>query len=115
MGTEPMGSDLVGRCPFATAQRMLQGKWTILIMHHLDGGPLRFNELQRRLPKMTHATLSRQLKQMEEDGLVMRTDHAEVPPRVDYSLSTLGREFAPVLEAVQTWGAKCIEQSLPHR
>ena len=68
--------DLYGKCPFATAQRMLQGEWTILIMHHLEAGPVRFNELQRRL---THATLSKQLKTMEADGLIRRT---EVPSKV---------------------------------
>lgn len=109
MAVNVVGIDLFGKCPFATAQRVLQGKWTILIMHHLSEGAMRFNELQRRLPKMTHATLSRQLKQMESDGLINRIDYAEVPPHVEYSLTDLGREFAPVLESIQTWGMKCID------
>ncbi len=57
-----MDKDLFGVCPFVTAQRLIQGKWAILILHHLSEGPLRFNELQRRMPKMTHATLSAQLE-----------------------------------------------------
>lgn len=63
-----MDKDLFGVCPFVTAQRLIQGKWAILILHHLSEGPLRFNELQRRMPKMTHATLSAQLKQLEAKG-----------------------------------------------
>ena len=58
-----------GRCPFYTTQRLIQGKWAILILHYLSGGPVRFNELQRKMPKMTHATLSNQLKQLEAEGL----------------------------------------------
>ena len=57
--------DLYGKCPYVTAQKVLQGKWTILIMHYLGQGPLRFNELLRMLPDMTHATLSKQLKQLQ--------------------------------------------------
>ena len=75
-----MDRDLFGVCPFATAQRLIQGKWAILILHHLSEGTLRFNELQRKLPKMTHATLSAQLKQLEAEGLVIRTEHPQIPP-----------------------------------
>lgn len=74
-----MAQDLFGKCPFATAQKILAGKWTMLIMHLLDDGPVRFNELQRRLPDMTHATLSRQLKQLEQDGLIIRIEYNQFP------------------------------------
>lgn len=56
--------ELFGKCPYATAQSLISGKWAILIMHYLEDGPVRFNELQRRMPKMTHATLSVQLKDL---------------------------------------------------
>ena len=82
-----MDKDLFGVCPFVTAQRLIQGKWAILILHHLSEGPLRFNELQRRMPKMTHATLSAQLKQLEAEGLVIRTEYPQIPPKVEYKLS----------------------------
>ncbi len=75
-----MDRGLFGVCPFATAQRLIQGKWAILIMHHLSEGTLRFNELQRKLPKMTHATLSAQLKQLEAEGLVIRTESRRYRP-----------------------------------
>ena len=62
--------ELYGKCPHATAQRVLSGKWTLLVLLHLEDGPMRFNELQRRLPDMTAATLSKLLKRMEDDGIV---------------------------------------------
>ncbi|OPJ58340.1 winged helix-turn-helix transcriptional regulator [Clostridium oryzae] len=95
-------------CPFATAQRLIQGKWAILIMHYLSEEPLRFNELQRRMPKMTHATLSSQLKQLEAERLVIRTEYMQIPPKVVYSLSAIGKEFQPVLESIKDWGEKYI-------
>lgn len=70
-----------GRCPFYTTQKLIQGKWAILIIHYLSDGPVRFNELQRKMPKMTHATLSNQLKQLEADGLVKRTVYGDIPQR----------------------------------
>lgn len=98
-----------GKCPFFTTQRLIQGKWAILIMHYLGDGPVRFNELQRRMPKMTHATLSNQLKKLVEEGLVKRTVHSDMPPIVDYSLTEIGRKFKPVLESIRTFGSEYIE------
>lgn len=103
-----MAADLFGLCPFVTAQRLLQSKWSILIMHHVSGEPIRFNELQRRLPEMTHATLAKQLKQLEADGLIVRNVYPQVPPKVEYSLSEMGRKFDPVLEEFQKWGQEYI-------
>ena len=65
-----MSQDLFGICPYVTAQRVLRGKWSIVILHHLEDGPVRFNELQRRLPEMTHATLAKQLRSLEEYGVM---------------------------------------------
>ncbi|MCR4944529.1 MAG: helix-turn-helix transcriptional regulator [Clostridium sp.] len=97
------------KCPFTIAQRLIQGKWAILIMHYLSEEPLRFNELLRRMPKMTHATLSNQLKQLEAEGLVIRKEYMQIPPKVEYSLSDIGKEFQPVLESIRDWGEKYIE------
>lgn len=107
-----MDQDLFGICPFVTTQRLLQGKWTILVLHHLAEGPVRFNELQRRMPKMTHATLSRQLKQMEADKLILREDLGAVPPCVQYRLSPISKQFLPVLSAMQQWGEAYISTCL---
>ena len=94
-----MKNELFGICPFVTAQKLLQGKWAILILHALNEGTKRF----------THATLSSQLKYMEKEGLVHRTVYPEVPPRVEYSLTAMGRRFAPVLDSIQVWGEEYIE------
>lgn len=98
-----------GKCPYATAQRLISGKWAVLILHYLEDGPIRFNELLRRMPKMTHATLSTQLKTLEENGLVRRIQYESIPPRVEYSLTDIGMKFRPVIEAMQTWGKEYIE------
>ena len=93
-----------GTCPFVTAQKLLQGKWSIVILHHLNGTTLRFNELQKRMPELTHSTLSSQLKQLESEGLISRKVFAEVPPRVEYSLTEIGHKFGPVLDSIEQWG-----------
>lgn len=103
-----MAQDLFGRCPYETAQRILQGKWTVLILYHISEGPLRFNELLRKLPDMTHATLSKQLKQMEKNGLVLRKEYMQIPPKVEYSMTELGRAFIPVLDCIEKWGNQYI-------
>lgn len=98
-----------GKCPFATAQSLISGKWAILILHYLEDGPVRFNELQRFMPKMTHATLSVQLKNLVENGLVERKQYESVPVKVEYSLTEIGKEFRPVMDALQEWGEKYID------
>lgn len=82
-------------CPCLIAQRLIQGKWAIIIMYYLSLGPTRFNELQRKLPKMTHATLSNQLKQLEAEGLIHRKEYAQIPPKVEYSLTEFWTVLAP--------------------
>lgn len=104
-----MQDDLFGRCPYVTAQKILTGKWTLLIMYHLSVKTLRFNELQRVLPNLTQATLTRQLRMMEENGLIIRTVYNQIPPKVEYSLSELGIHFTPVLDALQVWGTEYID------
>ena len=90
-------------CPAETALDLLAGKWRPMIIFWLLDGPLRFNELQRRLGGITHRTLSKTLKEMEAAGLVARTDYGEIPPRVDYALTTEGASLRPVLEAMEAW------------
>lgn len=97
-----------GKCPYATAQSLISGKWAVLILHYLEDGPVRFNELQRLMPKMTHATLSVQLKKLIENELVERKQYDSLPVKVEYSLTALGKEFHPVMEALQEWGQKYI-------
>jgi DNA-binding HxlR family transcriptional regulator len=90
-------------CPAEHTLEFLSGKWRPMVIYWLREGPLRFNELQRRLGAITHRTLSKTLKEMEADGLVSRKDYGEIPPRVDYALSERGRSLMPVLEAMERW------------
>ena len=99
-----------GLCPYATAQSLISGKWAVLILFYLEDGSIRFNELLRKMPKMTHATLSVQLKSLEEYGLVKREQFEEIPPKVAYSLTEIGKKFHPVIEAMETFGNEYIAQ-----
>ena len=102
--------DLFGFCPYVTAQKVLTGKWSIYILYLLSEGSIRFNELQRRMPEeMTHTTLSRQLKALEEEGLIIRTEYCQVPPRVEYRLSEIGEKFSRVLGELEIWGNEYIQ------
>lgn len=103
-----MGAELFGICPVTTAQRILSGKWTLLILYSLGKRTMRFNELQKELGDLTQATLSKQLRALVEYGLVVRTAYEQIPPKVEYSLSDLGQAFLPVLSAIETWGTKYI-------
>lgn len=100
---------LFGKCPYFTAQKVFSGKWSILIMYHLNDGPLRHGELQRSLGDITQATLTKQLRMLEDYGLVNRYVYSEIPPRVEYSLTDLGKAFNPVLEQLRVWGEEYIE------
>ena len=100
---------LFGKCPYVTSQKVLTGKWSIYILYLLKDGPIRFNELQRRMPEdMTHTTLSRQLKSLEEDGLIVRHVYSEIPPKVEYELSEIGQKFEKVLDELEVWGNEYI-------
>lgn len=98
-----------GKCPYVTVQALLSGKWSILILWHLAcDGPVRFGALQRMLQPVTQATLTKQLRSLENYGLIHRQVYPEVPPRVEYTLSDLGREFIPVLESIGQFGKSYI-------
>ncbi|MGE1061717.1 helix-turn-helix domain-containing protein [Megasphaera paucivorans] len=101
--------ELFGRCPYVTAQKVLTGKWSMYILYLLSEGAIRFNELQRRMPEeMTHTTLSRQLKTLEKEGLIIRTEYQQIPPRVEYRLSEVGEKFKSVLSVLKIWGDEYI-------
>lgn len=97
--------DLFGICPYVTSQKVLSGKWSIYLLYLLQEGPVRFNELQRKMPEdITHTTLSRQLKTLEEEGLIIRQEYSQIPPKVEYSLSEIGKKFESVVVALGEWG-----------
>ena len=91
-------------CPVATAVALIGGKWKLLILRNLRVRPWRFNELQRDLEGISQKVLTDSLRQLMEDGLVYRHDYQELPPRVEYGLTALGRELLPVMDALADFG-----------
>lgn len=90
-------------CAVEATLRLIDGKWKGVILYHLLEGTLRFNEIRRRLASVTQRMLTNQLREMEADGLITRTVYAEVPPKVEYSLTERGRSLDPVIRALKTW------------
>lgn len=91
-------------CPVETTLTLISSKWKVLIVRDLLAGTKRFGELQRSVGNVSQKVLTAQLREMEEDGLVDRKVYPEVPPRVEYSLTELGRSLEPVLSALWNWG-----------
>jgi len=91
-------------CPVATTVQLIGNKWKLLIMRNLLVRPWRFNELQRDLDGISQKVLTENLRSMEADGIITRTVYPEVPPRVEYALSSLGETMRPILAAMQEWG-----------
>jgi DNA-binding HxlR family transcriptional regulator len=91
-------------CPTELAMEILGGKWKLVILEHLRDGVRRFGELRRLLPAITPRMLTRQLRELETDGIIHRHVYAEVPPKVEYSLTDLGRGLEPLLTELRVWG-----------
>jgi len=96
--------DCAAGCPVEATLDLIDGKWKAVILYHLLNDTVRFNELRRRLSRITQRMLTRQLRELEADGLIHREIYAEVPLRVEYSLTTLGRSLEPVVRMLWTWG-----------
>ena len=91
-------------CPVEGALEQIAGKWKGLIVYHLMDGTLRFNELSRRVGSVTQRSLTKQLRELEADGIVAREVYAVVPPRVEYSLTAKGQRLREVIMALRAWG-----------
>lgn len=91
-------------CPVATTVALIGSKWKLLIIRNLIQRPWRFNELKRDLEGISQKVLTDSLRSMEEDGIITRTVYPEVPPRVEYALSDLGRTLKPILDSMVEWG-----------
>jgi len=91
------------RCPVEVTMGMISGKWKSLILWHLHEGPIRYKALERIVPGVSQKMLTQQLKEMEDDGFLVRTVYPEVPPRVEYELTDLGHSVYPILEQMQAW------------
>ena len=96
--------DCAPGCAVEAAVGLIDGKWKSIILYQLLKGTLRFGEMQRLIPNVTPRMLTNQLRELEEDGLIVRTVYPQVPPKVEYSLSPLGRSMEPVLLALKAWG-----------
>jgi DNA-binding HxlR family transcriptional regulator len=91
-------------CPVETTLLLIGEKWKVLILRDLIDGTKRFGELRKSLGSISQKVLTQQLRSMEEDGLVIRKAYAEIPPRVEYSLTKLGLSLKPILDSMWDWG-----------
>lgn len=96
--------DVPEECAVEFAMEMLGGRWKLAVLKHLVSGTQRFGELQRALPGVTPRMLTRQLRELEADGLVTRTVYAEVPPKVEYALTEVGRSLDSITDELDKWG-----------
>lgn len=96
-------------CPVETTLGLIGGKYKALILWHLSAGTLRFSQLQKAVTA-TPRMLTLQLRELESDGLVSRTVYPEVPPRVEYAMTDLGRSLMPILTAIRDWGTEYLRE-----
>jgi DNA-binding HxlR family transcriptional regulator len=102
-------SDNKYRCAVEATVHVAGGKWKPVIIHYLIGGTKRFGELRRMISGITQRSLTLQLRELEENGVITREVFAEVPPRVEYTLTPFGRTLTPVLAAMKAWGETFIQ------
>ena len=93
-------------------QKLLSGKWKLLILWYLSYGTLRFSDIKKRLPKVTQKMLTSQLRSLEEDKLISRKVYPVVPPKVEYSLTEVGKEIIPILEMMHSFGSEYLDAGL---
>lgn len=105
-------AEIVNAKPFLYAMELIEGKWKMHILFWLwkSEGPLRYGELKRNLATITHKMLSSQLKELEADGLLIRKEYPQIPPKVEYFLSAKGKTLMPVLQSLCEWGHDHMEE-----
>ena len=91
-------------CPMTAALNAIGGKWNLILLYFLDSGTRRFNELRRLVPEVSHKVLTETLRNLEEEGLIVRTVHSLAPSHVEYEISAHGRSVLPLMHAVREWG-----------
>ena len=97
-------------CPVETTLTLISDKWKVLILRDLMNGTMRFGELKKSIGHVSQKVLTAQLRQMEDSGLLTRKVYAEVPPRVEYTLTPLGYSLKPIMDAMWAWGEHYKEQ-----
>lgn len=100
--------DCSAACPIEAALEVIGGKWKGMALYHLLDGTKRFNELKREVNGVTQRMLTKQLRELEVNGLISRQVYAEVPPKVEYSLTKKGKALRPILLALEKWGAQYV-------
>ncbi|MEA1960651.1 MAG: helix-turn-helix domain-containing protein [Bacillota bacterium] len=101
--------DRIYSCPVEATIDIIGGKWKPLIYYLLEDQPMRFGQLRKTLPGITQKMLTQHLREMEEDGIVLRTVYAEVPPKVEYSITEYGETLSPLLHKMLAWGLEHIK------
>lgn len=91
-------------CPMVSTINIIGGKWKPIVLHMLSDGTMRFGELKKNIPPVSQKMLTQQLRELEADGIVNRKVYAEIPPRVEYSLTDLGVTLKPILQDLYSWG-----------
>lgn len=107
----PKDKENLPACPVETTLMLIGDKWKVLIIRDLLTGTKRFGELKKSIGKVSQKVLTAQLRDMEESGLISRKIYAEVPPKVEYSLTELGKSLQPILDAMLQWGTEYKEKS----
>lgn len=98
-------------CGASLTMGVIGGKWKSVILYHLKNGKLRYNELRKAMPMVTERTLSLQLQQLQDDGIIERKVYSEKPPlKVEYSLTNLGKTLIPILESIAEWGFYAVQK-----
>lgn len=95
-----------GECPVVATAQIVAGKWTLLLLRDLAAGSRRFTELQRSLAGISSRTLSLRLRALEDEGVIVRREYAEAPPRVEYHLTDKGSDLIPIVEAMRDYGSR---------
>lgn len=97
-------------CPVEASLEVIGGKWKSVVLYHLLDGTKRFNEIRRLVPDVSQRMLTKQLRELESDNIVNRKVYAEVPPKVEYSVTEFGQTLTPIIISLQKWGQMYLEQ-----
>ena len=113
--TNSINAQYITECDLTYAVCKIGGRWKLLILCKLENGKLRFSELRDQISGITERMLTLQLREMEKEGLLKRTIHAQVPPRVDYELTEIAKELIPIWKQLENWGKKHKQLNATHQ
>ncbi len=105
-----LNSPAPSKCPLNATLTAVGGKWSMICLYLINSEKRRFNELRRLMPEISHKVLTETLRGLEQEGLISRTLYAEVPPKVEYSITSYGETLRPLMKAVISWGNTHIER-----